>query len=45
MQDPDIISDSEALLALVEDHRIKQSARSDRQTELDSVMELWVEAQ
>lgn len=45
MQDPDIISDSDALLALVEDHRIKQSARSDRQTELDSVMELWVEAQ
>ena len=45
MQDEQIISDSDALLALVETHRVKQTERAALQLELDSVMELWVEAQ
>ncbi len=45
MQDEKTISDSDALLALVETHRVKQTERAALQLELDSVMELWVEAQ
>lgn len=45
MQDEQIISDSDALLALVETHRVKQTERAALQLELDSVLELWVEAQ
>ena len=45
MQDEKTISDSDALLALVETNRVKQTERAALQSELDSVMELWVEAQ
>ena len=45
MQDEQTISDSDALLALVETHRVKQTERAALQLELDSVLELWVEAQ
>jgi len=45
MQDDKISSDTEALLSLVELHRVKQAERDALQIELDSIMEMWVEAQ